>query len=115
MDVDFAPMPVPGQVTDVSATAGRGSATRDAGTRPTEGGPVSDLHGHPLHRLRSAADDHGHGLPPATGTTVTGLANGTDYTFVVQASNANGGGVYSAPSNAVDADRIDAALHPHRA
>jgi hypothetical protein len=41
------------------------------------------------------------GSPPPTTTTVTGLTNGTSYTFTVSATNATGTGPASVASNAV--------------
>ncbi|HUH81327.1 MAG TPA: DUF4082 domain-containing protein, partial [Solirubrobacteraceae bacterium] len=101
VDVDFEPMPLPGQVTGAAATATAGSATV-TWNAPAEGGPVSEYEITPFIGTEPQQPVKVTGEPPATEATVPGLAGGAQYTFVVQALNANGGGIYSAPSNAVE-------------
>ena len=57
--------------------------------------------GLPRHRVAGRATATINGTPPATTATVTGLTNGTSYTFTVQATNGVGTGPPSAASNAV--------------
>ncbi|HEV3093145.1 MAG TPA: N,N-dimethylformamidase beta subunit family domain-containing protein, partial [Solirubrobacteraceae bacterium] len=100
VDVDFIPVAVPGQVTNVSATAGSGAATV-SWSAPTEGGPVSTYTVTPYIGTTAQTPTILNGTPPATGVTVKGLTSGTTYTFKVQASNSNGSGPISAASNPV--------------
>ena len=94
-----APTPVypPGAPTDVKAAAGSGEATV-SWTAPTYIGsyPITD------YEVTSSPGSHTCLVKaPASTCTVTGLANGTSYTFTVRALNGAGWGVYSEPSNAV--------------
>ena len=100
----------PGQVTNVSATAGNRSAHRDAGarrrtaagrSRPTRSPPTSAPKPSHHDRNRDAAGNQRH---------VSGLTAGASYTFTVQASNPNGSGPASEPSNAVTPATTGAAL-----
>ncbi len=61
VDPVFTPAPVPGQVTEVSATPQAGAATV-SWTAPSTG-VATHLHRHPLHRLHSADADHRERLP----------------------------------------------------
>ena len=98
VDVLFNPAP-PGQVTAVTATAGRLAATV-SWTAPSGGGATSYV---VTPYIGSAAQTPTTvtGNPPATSATITGLQQGTTYTFTVQAANAQGNGPVSAASNAI--------------
>ncbi len=100
VDVDFTPVPIPGQATSVTATAGPGSATItwDA---PTSGGPVTTYTITPYVGSEAQPVTTVTGTPPKTTAVVSGLTNGTKYTFTVQAANSNGTGPASPPSNPV--------------
>ena len=91
--IDF-PGP-PHQPTGVSAVAGRGQATVSF-TAPTDDG------GFPVTSYTVTSNPGGF---TATGTgsplTVTGLTNGTNYTFTVFATNSQGNGANSSPSNSI--------------
>ena len=100
VDVDFLPAPLPGQVTNVSATAGNGSANV-AWSAPSSGGPVTTYTVTPYIGSEAQPATTINGSPPPTGATIKGLANGTTYTFAVQASNPNGAGPSSEQSNPV--------------
>ena len=91
----------PAAPTGVSATAGDGSAVV-SWTAPADGGSgitsytVTPYIGASAQPVRTVT-----GSPPATSTTVTGLSNGTAYTFTVSATNALGTGPASAASSPV--------------
>jgi hypothetical protein len=100
VDVVFSPAAPPGQVSNVTATAGYASAGV-SWTAPASGGPVTTYTITPYIGSVAQTPITVTGSPAPTSTTVTGLTNGTTYTFTVTASNPNGSGSPSAASNAV--------------
>jgi hypothetical protein len=100
VDVMFTPMPAPGPVTNVTATAGFDSANV-SWSAPTGGGVPTTYTVTPYIGSTAQTPITLNGSPPATNTTVTGLTQGTAYTFTVQASNPSGSGPVSTASNSV--------------
>ena len=71
-------------------------------TAPSDGGsPITSYTVTPYQGGVAQQPTTVTGNPPATSATVTGLTNGTSYTFTVTATNAVGTGPASAPSNPV--------------
>ena len=94
-----APPTVPGAPTSVSAAAGNGSATV-SWTAPSNGG--SAITSYTVTPYVGATAQLATVVGGSvTSATVTGLTNGTSYTFKVSATNAVGTGPASAASNAV--------------
>jgi hypothetical protein len=100
VDPVFESATAPGQVTNVKATAGVGSASL-TWSAPSSGGPVTKYTITPYIGSEAQPTTTVTGTPPATGATVSELKGGTSYTFTVTASNAAGSGKASEPSNAV--------------
>jgi hypothetical protein len=94
--IEPSPETVPGAPTDVTATKGNAQATV-AWTPPDDGG--SPILSYMVTSSPGGITATAGGA--ATSATVTGLTNGTAYTFTVTATNAVGTGPASAPSNAV--------------
>ena len=85
----------------MTATAGNQSATV-SWTAPANGGsPITMYTVTPYLAGVAQTPTQVAGSPPATTATVTGLTNGSSYTFTVSATNAVGTGPASAPSQAV--------------
>jgi hypothetical protein len=94
-----APPTAPGTPTGVTATAGSGSAMV-TWTAPADGG--SAISSYTVTPYIGAVAQTPLSVPGiATSTTVSGLANGTAYTFTVSATNAVGASPASTPSNVV--------------
>ncbi len=95
------PSTAPGAPASVSASAGNASATV-SWTAPSNGGsPITSYSVTPFIGSAAQTPTSVPGSPPPTIATVSGLTNGTTYTFSVTASNAVGTGPASAASNAV--------------
>jgi hypothetical protein len=91
---------VPGAPAGVSANPGNASATV-SWTAPAAGGTATSYTITPYIGTTAQPITTVSGSPPATTATVTGLTNGTTYTFTVTASNSFGTGPASGASNAV--------------
>lgn len=92
----------PGEPIGVTAAAGNGSATVNWTAPGSNGGSaIISYTVTPYVGSTALTPAMVTGSPPATSATVTGLANGTAYTFTVSAANAIGAGPPSAASNAV--------------
>ena len=93
------PVPVypPGAPTAAAATAGNGSATV-TWTAPTDSGSFPITH---YQAVSSPSGGTCLASAPVTSCEVTGLTNGTTYTFAVRALNGAGWGDFSSASNPV--------------
>ncbi len=93
--VSVTPLSVPGAPTNVVATAGTGQATVTWTAPPTGGSAIT--------RYTVTASPSGAMVTTtgATSAVMTGLSEGTTYTFTVFATNAQGNSVVSSPSSPV--------------
>ncbi len=91
----------PNAPTGVSATAGDGTATVTWTAPPNGGSPITSYTVTPYIGSTAQGTTTVPGSPPATSTTVSGLTDGTTYTFTVTATNAVGTSPESAHSNSV--------------
>ena len=93
VDVDFTPTPVPGQVTNVSATAGTGVGDRLLERARPKGGPVGEYTVTPYIGSEAQTATTLSGSPPATKAPRSkACTTGPATRFTVQASNGNGAG-----------------------
>ena len=98
VDVLYA-LPLPGQVTNVTAAPAGTASANVSWSAPSSGGPVTSYRITPY--VGSTAQTPKTVTAANTSTTVGGLTTGTTYTFRVEAVNSNGPGPASAASNAV--------------
>jgi hypothetical protein len=92
---------VPGTPSGVAATAGNGSATVTWSAPADGGSPLTAYTVTPYVAGVAQSQTIVLGSPPPASAVISGLTNGTGYTFTVSAMNAIGTGALSAPSNPV--------------
>ena len=95
----YTPIAVPGAPTNVTATPGNASASVSWTAPLNDGGGVTSyiVYPDPL----DSPPVYGFGNPPNTTFPVSGLTNGTSYTFTVKAHNAAGDSASSEPSSSI--------------
>jgi RHS repeat-associated protein len=98
------PIGTPGAPTGANAVAGNAQATVNWTAPASNGG--SAITSYTITSTPGNFTKTVSGSPPATSGTVTGLANGTAYTFTVYATNAAGNGPLSGASNSVTPSTI---------
>ena len=99
--ISAAPPSVPGAPGSVTATPGPSSATVTWSAPASNGAPITSYTVTPYANGSALTPTTVTGNPPATSAVISGLTNGTSYTFTVTATNSAGTGAASAPSNAV--------------
>jgi hypothetical protein len=92
---------LPAAPSGVTATPGNSSATVTWTAPGSSGSPLSSYTVTPYNGTTALPATVVKGSPPPTVATVTGLNNGTPYTFTVSATNGVGTGPPSSPSPAV--------------
>ncbi|MGH9105553.1 MAG: beta strand repeat-containing protein [Acidimicrobiales bacterium] len=97
--VAVIPSVTPGQVQDLNAAPGDGEALLSWQEGSTGGAPITTYT--VWYSSGGAYTQFDNGSSTATSATVTGLVNGTPYTFEVYAINSYGSGPASAASNQV--------------
>ena len=96
-----APPSAPAAPTSVVATAGNQSAVLTWSAPANNGSPLTSYTITPYIGSAAQATTVVTGSPPVTTGTVSGLTNGTAYTFTVSATNGVGTGPASASSNPI--------------
>ena len=97
--VAVTPSLTPGAVSAVTGVAGNGSVNLNWTPGSTGNSAITDYT--IWYSSGGGYTQFADGVSTATSTTVTGLTNGTPYTFIVYAVNASGTGPASAASSAV--------------